>query len=822
MPENRRRMLVGIFSTALSIMFLLPMIIIAQGEVGVIQYKMPPEEIAELIDAPQTPSVYPDPSNEILLVLGNPNLPSIEELAQPEERLAGVRINPRTNGPSRQRYYNSLSLMEIGEQKETPITGLPENPQISNVNWSPDGERIAFTITSDSVVELWLAERKSAEAIKLIDLRLNDAYGSVFYWLPDSRTLLCKIVPEDRGEPPIASTLPEGPVVQENIGKTAPAATYADLLENPHDEALFEYYLQSELIRVDIEGEITPLGISGLFTRATPSPSGEYILVSTIHRPYSYLIPASRFPHRIEIWDIEGNLIRQVTDQPLAEEIPVVTGAVRTGPRQFSWRNDVPATLYWVEALDEGDPRNAVEVRDQLYYLPAPFDGNPIPFFALEMRYSGIMWGNDDMALISEWWWPTRWTKTWAFAPGSPDVEPELVFDRSWQDRYNDPGSPMMRHNEYGKNILLTVDNGTALLLTGGGASPEGSRPFLDKLNMINYETTRLWQSEDPYYEAVYDAINAPKMQFLTRRESVTEPPNYFVRDIDDDRLTQVTKFPHPTPQLIDVQKELITYERADGITLSAKLYLPAGYSVEDGPLPTIVWAYPREYKSADAAGQVTDSPYRFVRVGWWSPLLWLTRGYAVIDYPSMPILGEGEQEPNDTFIEQLVMSAKAAIDEGVKRGVTDPERVAIGGHSYGAFMTANLLAHSDLFAAGIARTGAYNRTLTPFGFQSEDRTFWEAPQVYFEMSPFMHADKVDEPILLIHGDTDNNPGTFPMQSERFFNALKGHGATARLVMLPYESHSYRARENVMHVLWETDQWLDTYVKNKSEVTATE
>jgi dipeptidyl aminopeptidase/acylaminoacyl peptidase len=300
----------------------------------------------------------------------------------------------------------------------------------------------------------------------------------------------------------------------------------------------------------------------------------------------------------------------------------------------------------------------------------------------------------------------------------------------------------------------------------------------------------------------------------LTRRESVQEPPNYFYHNLEKNRTVQLTGFPHPTPQLKGITKELIRYNRDDGLKLTARLYLPDGYTTADGPLPMVMWAYPREYKSADAAGQVTDSPYRFIRTSWSSPVVWLLRGYAVLDYPSMPIIGEGDEEPNDSFIEQLVAGAKAAIDEVVRRGVADPERIAIGGHSYGAFMTANLLAHSDLFRAGIARSGAYNRSLTPFGFQSEDRTFWEAPETYFAMSPFMHADKVDEPILLIHGEADNNSGTYPMQSERFYNALKGHGAICRLVMLPHESHGYRARESALHVLYETDRWLEKYVKN--------
>ena len=430
------------------------------------------------------------------------------------------------------------------------------------------------------------------------------------------------------------------------------------------------------------------------------------------------------------------------------------------------------------------------------------------------LRFSGISWGNDDLAIINSWWWKTRQIQAWTTRPGKPDAEPNLLIDRSWEDRYGDPGQPLTRRTDKGTWVLLTADKGKTLFLKGNGASPEGDRPFLDEFDLATHETTRLFHSEAPYYESPVRLFDVNKRLLLTRRESITEPPNYFMRDLKKNEMTQVTTFPHPTPQFKDVQKEMIRYQRADSLQLTATLYLPADYNSDDGPLPMLMWAYPQEFKSADAAGQVTDSPFRFVRIGWSSPLLWLAHGYAVLDDPTMPIVGEGDEEPNDSFVEQLVSSAQAAVDEVVRRGVADPERLAIGGHSYGAFMTANLLAHSDLFRLGIARSGAYNRTLTPFGFQAEERTLWESPEIYFGMSPFMHAEKINEPILLIHGEADNNSGTYPLQSKRFYAALKGHGAIARLVMLPHESHGYRARESVLHMLYESADWLDRYVKN--------
>ncbi len=779
-----------------------------------LEYQMPPKAIADLVDAPRTPLVSISPDQKWMLLMNYPTLTSIEDLSQPELRLAGLRINPRTNGPSREWHFNKMMFKKISDGSEHDVSGLPEDPKITNVDWSPDGKWIAFTISHSDRLELWAADVESGQAASVSPLPLNGAYGSPYNWLSDSRTIIAQTIPADRGAAPEKPTVPSGPIIQENIGGKAPARTYQDLLKNPYDEAVFEHYATALMVRITLDGESVPIGTSGVIRHATPSPNGKYILVETIHRPFSYTVPVYRFPEKVEVWDLEGKVVYEVADLPLAESVPIAFGSVRTGRRDVGWRADADATLHWTEALDGGDAGAQAQERDRVYLLPAPFDGGPVPLITLSLRFDEIQWGNDSLAIVSEWWWKTRNVRTWHVAPGSPAADPRLLVDRSWEDRYNDPGQPLMHHTDKGTSVLLTADNGKTLFLSGDGASPEGDRPFLDEFDLKTLEKKRLFRSEEPYFESPERFLDVEKRKLLTRRESVSEPPNYFLRDLNKNDIKQLTFLPHPTPQLENVRKELIRYERTDGVQMTATLYLPAGYSPDDGPLPMLMWAYPQEYKSADAAGQVTDSPYRFIRVGWSSPLLWLVHGYAILDDPTMPIVGEEDEEPNDTYIEQLVASAQAAVDEVVKRGVADRNRIAIGGHSYGAFMAANLLAHSDLYRAGIARSGAYNRTLTPFGFQAEERTLWEASDVYFAMSPFMHAEKVNEPILLIHGEADNNSGTYPLQSERFYGALKGQGATVRLVMLPHESHGYRARESVMHVLWEMTEWLDNYVRN--------
>ena len=780
-------------------------------------YQSPPKAIQDLIDVPQSPRVYISPQKSWMAIVEMPSMPSIEEVSQPELRIGGLRINPRTNGPARDFYYGvGMKLINLESQEEFLVSGLPTNTHMGNFIWSPDGNYIAFSQTDAEGLYPWILDLSTRRASQLIETPLNGAIrGNPLKWSADSKYLICKTLPENRGEAPTAPATPSGPVVSENAGKEAPNRTYQDLLKSPADEALFQYYTSTQLLKVSLSGESSPFGKICMADYVEPSPNGAYWLVEQIAKPFSYLVPYYRFAQSVEIWDEEGTLVHTLASIPVAEDIPKGFGAVRKGPRSYEWRSDQPATVFWVEAQDQGDPKREAEIRDRMYYLESPFEKGKRPGVEFELRYGGLDWAKDDLAFSYEYWFKTRKRIVNEFNPQDPEFLTDVVFKRSTEDRYNNPGSFVRKKLPSGHSSLLMNAAKNQLFLIGQGASPEGNKPFIDAYSISDGKTKRLWQSESPYYEYPIAIIDPNKGSFITRRESSEEAPNYFLRNWVNEEAKQLTQFPNPYPSLSSVKKEELTYLRKDSVQLSGTLYTPPGYKLEDGPLPTFIWAYPREYKNAAHAGQRTDSPHRFPRLSWGSPIFWVMRGYAVLNNASMPIVGEGKAEPNDSFVDQLVMNAEAAIDKLVEMGVGDRSRMAIGGHSYGAFMTANLLAHSDLFAAGIARSGAYNRSLTPFGFQREERTFWESPEIYFQMSPFMHAHKVNEPILLIHGQADNNSGTFPMQSERFYNALKGHGATTRLVMLPYESHGYRARESVLHMLWEMDQWLERHVNQK-------
>ena len=775
--------------------------LLAQSAASRSGYLTPPKAIVDILEAEPLPAVTVGPVRETIALMARLSMPDIQEISQPMLRLAGLRINPRNNAQHRAPRGTSIVLRDLGSGAERKVA-VPPGARISGVSFSPDGNRLFFTNTREERVDLYVVETATGQS-RMIDGQIN-ALGIGCDWLSDSSGILCSFVPQGRGAPPAAPAVPSGPNIQENSGRPGPVRTYQDLLSSAHDEDLFEYYTTNQLGLVDAaSGRVTPVGRAGMIESASVSPSGEYILVQRTKRPFSRLLTWRQFPADVEIWSRTGQKVRTVADVPMGDTVPI--NGVMTGPRSYEWHPLEPATLVWVEALDKGDLKNTVPHRDRVVMLQAPFSGEPSEVAKTEYRFAGVSWTDGGSILLNESDRATRTTRTWALTPDWS--EPRKVWDRKQQDAYSHPGTPLVRP---GKGTIL--QSADSIYLIGQGASPEGDRPFLDRLNLKTLATERLFRSDADTLETVVGLLDDKASSLLTRAETRTTPPNYFVRDAGAGTKRAITHFKDPHPQITAAERTLVTYKRKDGVQLNGTIYLPPGYKKGER-LPMLMWAYPREFVDADAASQVTGSPNRYTSISGASHLLLLTQGYAIFDGPTMPIIGPGETA-NDTYVEQLVASAAAAVDKAVEMGVADRHRIGIGGHSYGAFMTANLLAHSDLFAAGVARSGAYNRTLTPFGFQAETRTFWEIPQIYSRMSPFFHADDIDEPILLIHGEADNNSGTFPIQSERLYMALKGHGATVRYVTLPHESHGYAARESVFHTVAETLTWLDTYVKN--------
>jgi dipeptidyl aminopeptidase/acylaminoacyl peptidase len=796
------------FAGAVMMVAALGITALAQGS-----YKQPPKDIMDALNAAVTPTASISPTRGKIALLTPLRYPPISELAQPMLRIAGLRINPNTNGQHRQAYSVALAFKNVTDGRETKVD-LPAGAQIISPSWSPDGQYLAFGNVVANGVELWIVDTNTARANKVNGVMVNTAFGG-FSW-EDSNTITANLVPSNRGPAPgYQNLVPSEPNIQETSGRRGAIATVQDLLKTPNDERLFEYYATSQIAQISVDGKVRKIGPPALYDTVSFSPDNKYVMIHRIERPFSYLFPYNRFPRKVEIWDSNGRIVTTLASVPLQDSL--VSGGVQTGPRGFSWVPVEPATLMWTEALDGGDPKAKVPHRDKLMKLSAPFTGAATEVLKTEHRFQGRQFGEKDgMMWFGDFNRDTSVRRAFVTDYRNP-TQVRKILELNTNDRYGDIGQPVTKTLPNGVNVIR--QNGDEIFLAGLGASPQGDRPFFRKMNLKTGETTEIWRAGTEEYESFAGMIDDDGMTFFTRKESVTEPPNLFIRQACPAgkvctalAYKQVTDFKDSAPQLRGIKKQYVQYKRADGTPLSFTLYLPPGYK-EGTRLPTLVWAYPESFTDGALAGQVSGSQNRFTQIGGISHLFLLLQGYAILDNVSMPIVGTPETK-NDTFVQQIIDSAKAAIDKGVEMGVVDRDRVGVGGHSYGAFMTANLLAHSDLFRAGIARSGAYNRTLTPFGFQDETRNFWEATKIYTDVSPFFYANKINEPILLIHGEADNNQGTFPIQSERLFAAISGNGGTARLVMLPLESHGYAAKESTEHTLYEMVQWMDKYVKN--------
>ena len=775
-------------------------------------YQRPPDAIADLVNLKPDPLMLFGPDRDYIIIADRPMYPGIEELREPKVKLAGRQINPANFTPYGSRGFFRPRLRRVSTATDRAFRGLPPGAMLRYFSWSPDGSRVAFCEVTDSGLQLWTADRETLDCRRVGANDINNSLGGVPYdFIGNDRFLIKRrIVGMDRPEDTETAT---GPKVQDTSGKEGANRTYTNLLQSEYDERLFRYYATGQLYlhRLDTANE-SAWGEPGIIAGLGDSPNGKWFVVTYVVEPFSYNVPYDKFADRVVLLDREGNEVRELARRPVVEHLPPAFGAVITQPRRFSWRSDHPAQLYWTEALDGGDPRTPADYREQLYYLEAPFTGEARPSIRLPLRYGALRWGRGDLAIAVDWEWSSRRQVTRRWYPDEPERTPDVLFDHNWEDNYNDPGNVVTTSLPTDHSVLLTRDGGRTLIMVGNGHSPDGPQPFVDGFDLETHAKTRLWESSPPYFERPLFFLDEDPEYFLLAREQARERPNFFLRHLATGAETRITDFPHPYPQLRDTQFELLTYTRADGVQLRGELHTPQSYDPgSDGPLPVLMWAYPQEYKDADKAGQVTTSNHQFRRISPLSPLPFLAAGYAVFDDFAMPVVGEGDEEPNETFIEQVRMNAEAAVRKLVDIGVADPDRIYVGGHSYGAFMTAHLLAHTDLFAGGIARSGAFNRTLTPFGFQAEERTFWQVPETYVRLSPFVHADKIDSPLLLIHGEEDSNSGTYPVQSKRMFSALDNLGKTARLCLLPYEDHGYAAEESILHMLWEMHRWMEMY-----------
>ncbi len=793
-------------------------------------YDKPPQRILDVLHAPPPPWPYLSPTHDSILLVSWVAYPPIAQVAEPFLKLAGVRVEPRTRrkhdtwaGYGIAQCAQTFALVDVATSRETPIP-LPPGGCVDGIAWAADGQHFAFRNTSDRAVELWVGDATSGATRRLGDARLNPILGSSLQWMPDQKTLLVKLIPENAGPPPAASATADGPRIQESDGQTGESSTYEvrDTLEGKHDEDLFEYYATSQLALVDTTtGTITRIGQPAVLDQVDAAPDGDHILVSRIRRPYSYIVTYDRFAHDVEVWNRAGEVTRTMARLPIADRVPI--RGVPIGPRRFAWRPTAPATLVWAEALDRGDWNVTVPARDKVMMQAAPFTAPAREIARTEQRFAGFDWGEHNSSLLTEYDENRHWLRTFVVDIDDPTAKPRLLWDMSSQERYADPGNPVYRVLPNGQWVMR--QDGDAIFLRGQGASPDGDRPFLDRLDLKSGASERLFRSDKEAYEYFLAFTGATDHTFLTWHQTPIDPPNAFLRTLGDplpaaavaageasrsSTSRAVTHIPDPTPAVRKIEKRLVKYKRKDGTDLSFTLYTPPDYQ-EGTRLPAILYAYPIDYASTATAGQTSGSEQRFTQLS--NYRLLLLSGYAIIDNAAFPIVGDPKRA-YDTYLEQLVEDARAAVDKAVELGVVDRDRIGVTGHSHGALMTVNLVAHTDLFRAGVATSGSYNKTLTPFGFQNERRSVWKAQSVYLEASPFFFADQMKAPLLIMHGEDDANPGTTPLQSVKLYEAIRGNGGIVRLVMLPHEPHWYAAMESNEQLAYEELRWFDEYVKN--------
>lgn len=794
-------------------------------------YNLPPKNILDVMLAPAPPFPVVSPTHDNVLLVSMQTYPSISRVATPFLRLAGVRVEPRNHskhdtpgGYGITPCASNFDLVHIADRTQIHIS-LPANACPGDPTWAADGKHFAFVNIASESVELWIGDARTGEVHPVPAVRLNPMFDDAMQWMPDQKSLLVKLAPEGLTPPAAEASMPSGPSIQETEGQKGQSSTYEnrDTLSNKHDEDVFDYYAASQLALVNVEsGAITPIGTAKNYESLDPAPDGTHILVTTIHKPYSYVTTYDRFPKEVEVWDVSDPShvrVHTIASLPLADRVPI--HGVPVGPRDFSWRSTDPTTLVWAEALDGGDWNVNVPARDKILIQKAPFDSPAVEVMRTEQRYAGFSWSEKpSTALLIDYDANRHWFRGFIVDVDHPAPKPRLLWDLSTDERYKNPGSPVLRELANGQRVIR--QDGDSIYLSGTGSSPDGDRPFLDRLDLKTLKSERLFRCDKDSYERFLAFTGSDTRTFLTWRQSPTDPPNAFTRTIEKpvnapageaafaSTSVAITHVPDPTPEVRAIKKRLVKYKRADGLDLSFTLYTPPGYQ-EGRRVPTILYAYPLDYADPSTAGQVTGSQETFTQLRQYRLLL--LAGYAIIDDASFPIIGD-PKKAYDTYLDQLVADAKAAVDEAVRLGVADPDRIGVTGHSHGALMTVNLVAHSDLFRAGVATSGSYNKTLTPFGFQSERRSVWEAPDVYRKVSPFFSADKLKVPLLIMHGEEDANPGTTPIQSVKLYEAIRGNGGTARLVVLPHEPHWYTALESNEQEVYEMVRWFDKYVKN--------
>ena len=802
-PKSRNLRIVQLF-----IILLLGLNLFASDSV----YQLPCERIVEIFDRPLHPLVSVLHGQDKMMSYDLSIYIPLEWLAQEVVHYGEINIYSRSRSRPRVNFHSGIHVVDISSAtkglEETSFHStrldLPKNSAFGGGMPSFSGHAL-FTIEYlyDRMV-LWHVDTSTYETRVLLDGGLTQVTNSVASWFPDNVNLLVSLIPENMEKPELASNVPTGPIIRETTGRESRIITRPNLIQDSHEEALFEYYATTQLgVLNTITGELRRIGSPGVITSTLVSPNSRFVLVHEHIKPFSKTVAYWHFPSRWYVYDLVENREIELVRHPQA--VPQF-GRVQTGKRWFSWHPLMDASLIYVEALDGGESNAPATYRDDIRLLNHPFRGNGRRLFRTAQRLQEISFIDRDTYILSEFEWRTNTTITTLVNSRNRRHQ---ISRRHIRAIYDSPGSPVTYTTNRGQTLVLR--QGNYIFFIGDGVSRDSRVPFVDKLNVNTFVRQRIVEFDEEDFVQILDFYNNNPERLLILRQNRTTPNNMFLVNLADNTEIALTQIVDNVPELTNLPTRVIRYMREDGVQLSGLLYLPANFDGSER-IPLLMSAYPREFIDAATASQIVNQDNRFVRPFGSSNLYMCLDNVAVLVNAAFPIIGDTETA-NNTFIEQSIMNARAAIDYLYEEGIIDRDKVVISGHSYGAFMVLNMLAHSDLFAGGIAQNGAYNRTLTPFGFQSERRSLWQARDTYINLSPFLFANQIQAPLLLIHSTEDTNPGTFPLQSRRLFEALEGLGKTARYVQLPLEGHNYRARETHLHLLWEYQKFFDDFIR---------
>ena len=807
-------------------------------------YIMPPAPITDYINRDKNLASLDriSPGGNYFLIPSTTELSTAELMSQKIYRLAMLKVTPATNRELDHSTYGIYALKIFSlKDKTSRQVKLPPDSFFSDMVWSPDGKKIAFLAHLPNGTQVWIADAETGTAEALSDApvmatiaarpqsgRSSATPSRMLQWTSDG-SLVTLLVPSNRGAEPVLNPVPAGPIVRHSLDKPTPTRTLPFLLRTPHDADLFRYYTTAQPAILARGRAPQIIGAPAMYLSISVSPDGKYLLTDRIIEPFSYLVGYDAFPHQYEVMDIAGNILATVSKAPA--ELALRRDGDAGGadlPRDLAWRPDGKGLSFiMTEPRDkkaEG-AQEASERQERIMLLELPFAMDRAKVLVSSARrISEVSYSRDGRYVFA-----TLAERPRAGGKRLQDIaaydltsEPPQAFVLAKgidpEDVVNLPGTLMTRTTGNGIGYAAVSADGQAGFLESPGHKADFKpRPFIDRVIIRTGEKRRVFEGSADMYERPLAALDGDLTHLIVSRESSRKAPDSYLWT-NEGFGENLTNNKDPYPDLTACKRIDFEFQRSDGVTVHGRISLPLNYK-EGTRVPAVFWDYPREYGTSEeyARGAITSrnnnayTPLSFLR---WSDL-WLTQGYALV-YTDIPILGKATAY-NDNYLTHLLDSVYGAIRKLDQMGLIDMDRLGHGGHSYGAFATANLLAHSPFFKAGIAGDGAYNRTLTPMTFQQERRYFWEATTTYLEMSPFFYADQINAPLLMYHGGDDDNSGTYLIQSERMMQALTGLGKKAVLYIYPFEAHSPRCKETYLDIWARWIDWFDKYVKNPAQ-----